>query len=69
MLRLKCGHWSDNKGKLLQMQGHLIVTGNSKGVVEFWNRETCQLEAAIQAHDAPINAVAYLSGHFYTASR
>lgn len=51
------------------MQGDLIISGDSGGHVYFWNKETGNTEAAIQAHDAQIHKVCFHKGRFFTASR
>ncbi|KAK3093973.1 hypothetical protein FSP39_022386 [Pinctada imbricata] len=50
------------------LQGDLIISSDVKGHVYFWNRETGQSEAAIQAHEAPVNKMVFHRGRFFTAS-
>ena len=50
------------------LQGSLVISCNPKGQVWFWNKNTGEAEAAIQAHRHPITRVRYHTGRVYTAS-
>ncbi|XP_078313389.1 uncharacterized protein LOC111129939 isoform X5 [Crassostrea virginica] len=50
------------------LQGDLILSSDTQGHVYFWNACTGQSEAAIQAHDAAVNKLAFHKGRFFTAA-
>lgn len=50
------------------IQGDLLLSADTQGHVYFWNARTGQSEAAIQAHDAAVNKIAFHKGRFYTAA-
>ena len=54
----------------MQVEGYLIITSSVTGRVYFWNKETGEAEAAIQAHSTvhAINALAFHNGRLFTAS-
>ena len=52
-----------------QLKSDLIISAGTSGRVLFWNCQTGELEAAIQAHNAAINALSFHDGRFFTASR
>ena len=47
---------------------NLCITANLSGQVFFWDLETGELEAGIQAHESPIKGLKYHNGRVYTAS-
>lgn len=51
-----------------QIQGDLLLSADTQGHVYFWNARTGQSEAAIQAHDAAVNKIAFHKGRFFTAA-
>lgn len=51
-----------------QIQGDLLLSADTQGHVYFWNACTGQSEAAIQAHDAAVNKIAFHKGRFFTAA-
>lgn len=50
------------------IQGDLLLSADTQGHVYFWNACTGQSEAAIQAHDAAVNKIAFHKGRFFTAA-
>lgn len=50
------------------IQGDLLLSADTQGHVYFWNARTGQSEAAIQAHDAAVNKLAFHKGRFFTAA-
>nr|XP_034326083.1 F-box/WD repeat-containing protein 7-like [Crassostrea gigas] len=50
------------------IQGDLLLSADTQGHVYFWNARTGQSEAAIQAHDAAVNKIAFHKGRFFTAA-
>ncbi|XP_061173649.1 uncharacterized protein LOC133182820 [Saccostrea echinata] len=50
------------------IQGDLLLSSDTQGHVYFWNARTGESEAAIQAHDAAVNKLAFHKGRFFTAS-